>query len=327
MTELALTVACTSSDRTRPVLDERVKIEGVDAQFTTGEPEDLFRQAVREQTFDVTELSMGSHMVTTARGDSHYIGIPVFPSRAFRHSGVFIRSGAGIERPEDLAGRRIGLPEYQQTAALWVRGILSDQYGVKPEDVEWVIGSQEEAGGTERTAITLPDRIRLKRIATDETLSGLLASGNIDAIITPRPPSGYLRGDGSVKRLFPDFKAAEIAYHRATGFFPIMHCIALRRSLADAHPWLPKALFDAFSAAKQSAMDDLQKINFLRISMPWVAAHFEETSRLLGDDYWAYGSRRNEKEVEAMLRYAREDGLITNAIAPSDLFHSSLLDT
>lgn len=327
MTKIRLTLACTESDRTRPVLDGRIAVPGVDLVTLPGEPEDIFRRALRDRAFDITELSMSSHIVTTARGDSAYIGIPVFPSRAFRHSGIYIRTGCGIGRPEDLKGRRVGLPEYQQTAALWVRGMLSEQYGVRPQDIEWVVGSQEVPGGVERTRISLPDDIRVERIGPDETLSGRLAAGAIDAIVTPRPPSAFLRHDHSVARLFPDYRTAEMAYFRDTRHFPIMHCIAVRRDVAEANPWLPVELFRAFSAAKSLAMQDLEKINFLRVALPWVASHLVETRTILGDNPWPYGVPANRHSLEAMLAYARADGLISGEIGVEALFHSSVLET
>ena len=323
MAKLTLTLACTASDRTRPILDGRVQIPGVDVIGLPGEPEDIFRRALQDKAFDITELSMASHIVTTSRGDSAYIGVPVFPSRAFRHSGVFVRADAGITRAEDLRGRRIGLPEYQQTAAMWMRGILSDRHAVAPEAVEWVVGSQEIPGGTERVAIRLPDRIHMRRIAPDETLNGLLLSGGIDAIITPRPPSSFLDGSGPVVRLWPDYRAAETEYYRATGFFPIMHCIALRRDLVEAHPWLPLELYRAFNAAKALALDEVQRSNFLRVSLPWIAAHYEETAALMGPDPWPYGLTRNRAELQTLVNYAVADGLSAKAFDAGLLFHPS----
>lgn len=327
MAKLTLTLACTASDRTRPILDGRVQIPGVEVIGLPGEPEDIFRRALQDKAFEITELSMASHIVTTARGDSAYIGVPVFPSRAFRHSGVFVRADAGITRAEDLRGRRIGLPEYQQTAAMWMRGILADRHGIGPEDVEWVVGSQEVAGGTERLPIRLPDRIRMRRIAPDETLNGLLLDGGIDAIITPRPPSSFLDGSRRVVRLWPDYRAAETAYYQATGFFPIMHCIALRRDVAERNPWLPLELFRAFSAAKALALDEVQRNNFLRVSLPWIAAHYEETAALMGADPWPYGLARNRAELQAMVDYSVADGLTSDRFDASDLFHRSTHST
>jgi len=324
MAKLTLTLACTASDRTRPILDGRVEIAGVDIIALPGEPEDIFRRALRDQAFDLSELSMSSHITTTARGDSAYIGVPVFPSRAFRHSGVFVNSAAGISVPEDLKGRRIGLPEYQQTAALWMRGILAEHHGVAPTDVEWVVGSQEVAGGTERVPVTLPDHIRMRRIGPADTLNNLLASGELDALITPRPPSSFLSGDGVV-RLWPDYQSAEADFYRTTGFFPIMHCVALRRDLAEAHPWLALEVFRAFSKAKAIALDEVQRNNFLRVSLPWIAAHYEETASLMGTDPWPYGFQSNKAEIETMIRFAQADGLISEAFAPEALFHKSTL--
>lgn len=326
MAKLTLSLACTASDRTRPILDGRVSIPGVEVIGLPGEPEEIFRRALRDRAFDITELSMASHITTTARGDSAYVGVPVFPSRAFRHSGVFVNAAKGITGPEDLRGRRIGLPEYQQTAAMWMRGILAERHGVTPGDVEWVVGSQEVPGGTERVAITLPDHIRMRRIGPTETLNGLLAAGEIDALITPRPPSSFLSGEGGVVRLWPDYRAAEVAFYRETGFFPIMHCIALRRELAEAHPWLPVELFRAFSAAKAIALDEVQRNNFLRVSLPWIAAHYEETAELMGPDPWPYGFRTNADELDAMTRFAHLDGLTARQLDPKELFHASTLD-
>ena len=326
MTELTLTLACTSSDRTRPILDGHVRVPGVQFVPLPGEPEDIFRRALRDRAFDVAELSMGSHIVTTARGDSHHVGVPVFPSRAFRHSGIFVRTDRGISRPEDLKGRRIGLPEYQQTAAMWVRGMLADRHGVSPEDATWVVGSQEQAGGTERVAVTLPDRIRVERIGPGETLNGLLAAGDIDALVTPRPPSCFHGRTAPVDRLFPDYPTAEAEYFQATRFFPIMHCLAVRRDVADAHPWLPLELFRAFARAKAAALADLGFVNVLRVSLPWVAAHLEATRAVLGTNPWPYGFVANRDEIAAMTRYAAADGLAARAVDPAELFHPSTLD-
>lgn len=325
MAPITLSLACTASDRTRPILDGRVRIPGVEIIGLPGEPEEIFRRALQDRAFDVTELSMASHITTTARGDSAYIGVPVFPSRAFRHSGVFVNAASGISGPEALKGRRIGLPEYQQTAAMWMRGILADHHGVGPGDVDWVVGSQEVAGGTERVAITLPDHIRMRRIGPTETLNGLLAAGEIDALVTPRPPSSFLSGSGTVVRLWPDYRSAEVDYYRSTGFFPIMHCVAVRRDLAEAHPWLPLELFRAFSAAKAIAVDEVQRNNFLRVSLPWIAAHYDETAALMGPDPWPYGFERNRAELEAMTRYAALDGLTAQTVDPTLLFHPSTI--
>ena len=323
--DLRLTLACVATDRSRPILDGRVTVPGVAFDATPGEPEAIFRTALREHAWDVTELSMSSHITVTARGDAHYVGIPVFLSRAFRHSGIYVRTDRGIGRPEDLKGRTIGLPEYQQTAALWVRGILRDLHGVGVRDVKWRIGGVERAGQGERIRLDLPADIDAAPIGPDDTLNGLLAAGEIDAIVSPRPPSGLDDPRIPVARLFPDYRAAEIAYHRQTGFFPIMHCLALRRELADAHPDLPGKLFRAFAEAKEMALAELGLINVLRVSLPWVAAALAETKTIMGADIWPYGFAQNRDEIAAMTRYAHEDGLTAERLEPEALFHPSTL--
>jgi 4,5-dihydroxyphthalate decarboxylase len=313
---LRLTMAMAATDRTRPVLDGRVDIPGVDLCPLIGEPEDIFRRALRDKAFEVTELSMGSHIVTTARGDSGYVGIPIFLSRAFRHSAIYIRTDRGIRTAADLAGRTIGLPEYQQTAALWVRGILREHYGVDTRGIRWRIG-------TERIAITLPPGFDVAPLGED--LPTALAEGRIDALIAPRPPACLTDGSAPVARLYPDYKAAEVAWHKASGFFPIMHCIAIRKDVAERHPWLPLELHRAFSKAKAMSLAELQLVNFLRVSLPWIAAAYEEQAAIMGGDPWPYGFARNRDEVAAMIRYAVADGLAAAPIAPEALFHPSTL--
>ncbi|MFC7737311.1 ABC transporter substrate-binding protein [Roseomonas sp. GCM10028921] len=323
---LCLTLACTSSDRTRPIIDGRVEVAGVTLTVLPGEPEDIFRRALRDRAFDVTELSMGSHIVTTARGDAPYVGIPVFPSRSFRHAAIYVRTDRGIRTAADLAGKRIGLPEYQQTAALWVRGILREHYGVDTHGIAWRTGGMEEAGLGERVALKLPPGLDVAPIAAGETLNGLLAAGEIDGVVGPRPPSCFLGRSAPVDRLYPDYRKEEEAYFRATGFFPIMHCVALRKELAAAHPWLPLELFRAFARARAMAVADLSMVNVLRASLPWIAAEAEAQTRIMGGDPWPYGFRRNREEVGAMIRFALADGLAAREIAPEELFHPSVLD-
>jgi 4,5-dihydroxyphthalate decarboxylase len=314
---LNLTLACTVSDRTRPILDGRVTIPGVTLAFQPGEPEDIFRRALRERAFDITELSMGSHITTTARGDAPYIGIPVFPSRAFRHNAVYVRTDRGIGGPADLAGRTIALPEYQQTAALWVRGMLRDRYGVDTRGIAWRTGG-------ERIAITLPEGHDVRPLGT-ETPEQAVASGTADAYIGPRLPPAFLDRSAPVDRLWPDPRAEEEAYFRDTGFFPIMHCVAIRRDVAEANPGLPAAIFRAFAAARAAALAELSMVNVLRVSLPWIAAEAARQTALMGGDPWPYGFARNRDEIAAMTRYAMEDGLASRAVPPEELFHPETL--
>ncbi|MFM7691636.1 MAG: hypothetical protein ACKPAC_19615, partial [Alphaproteobacteria bacterium] len=267
--------------------------------------------------FDISELSMGSHIVTSARGDAPYIGVPVFLSRAFRHSAIYIRTDRGINSAADLAGREIGLPEYQQTAALWVRGVLRDHYGVDTKGISWRTGG-------ERVAITLPDGFKVKPMG--ESLEEALAAGRIDALIAPRPPACFNTGSAPVARLFPDYRREEESWFRASGFFPIMHCLAVRKDVAERHPWLPVELFRAFSAAKAASLAEMSLVNVLRVSLPWIAAEAEAQSAIFGGNPWPYGFKRNRDEIAAMIRYAVEDGLAARQMEPEELFHPSVLD-
>jgi 4,5-dihydroxyphthalate decarboxylase len=316
VTKLRLTLACTASDRTRPILDGRVAVQGVEFVMLPGEPEDIFGRALRDRAFDVSELSMGSHIVTTARGDAAYVGVPVFPSRAFRHSAVYVRTDRGIAGPGDLLGRTIGLPEYQQTAALWVRGILREHYGVDTRRVAWRTGG-------ERVPIHLPDGPDVRPLGED--LPAALAAGRLDALAAPRPPAAFEEDSAPVGRLWPDYRAEEVAWHRATGFFPIMHCLAVRRDVAERHPWLPVELFRAFARAREAALAELGMVNVLRVSLPWAAAASAEQAAIMGGDPWPYGFARNRDEIAAMIRFAVADGLAAEPIAPEALFHPSTL--
>lgn len=326
MAKLKLTLACIATDRSRPILDERVGVEDCAIEPLNIEPEEIFRRALNEKAFDLTELSMSSHIVTTARGDAAYIAVPVFLSRVFRHSAMFVRTDRGIKRPQDLAGRRIGVPEYQQTAGLWVRGILRDQYGVDTATIAWRTGGQEKAGVAERIALALPPHLDVQAIGPDETLNGMLAAGEIDAIFTPRPPSCFTQKLAPVDRLFPDYRTAEMDYFRQTKFFPIMHALCVRKDIAAAHPWLPGKLFAAFAKAKALSVNELSQNNVLRVTLPWVASWYEEARDMMGGNVWPYGFRANHEELAAMARYAHADGLAQRVVDPAELFHPSTLD-
>jgi 4,5-dihydroxyphthalate decarboxylase len=262
---------------------------------------------------------MASHMLAVARGDSRYIGIPIFPSRSFRHGAIYVRTDRGIARPGDLARRTIGTPEYQQTAALWVRGMLRDQYGVDTRGIAW-------RSGGERTPLALPPGFDVRTIAEGETLDAMLADGRLDAFIGPRPPACFANGTAPVARLFSDPRAVEEDYFRTTGFFPIMHCIAIRRDIAAAHPALPSALLRAFGEAKAVALEELAMGNVLRISLPWIVQEAATQTALMGGDPWPYGFARNRAELAAMCRYALADGLTERQLAPEELFDPATLE-
>ncbi|MCB4769659.1 ABC transporter substrate-binding protein [Ancylobacter sp. Lp-2] len=323
MTKLRLSLACTHTDRSAPLLDGRIAIEGCEIIPLPGQTQDIFRRTLSERAFDIAEMSMSSHIVQCARGVTDYVGIPVFLSRAFRHASLYIRTDRGIARPEDLAGRTIGIEQFQQTVGLWVRGMLGDQHGVRTQDVQWRTGGLEAPGGGERLALSLPPEIRLEPLAKGETLNAGLAEGSLDAVIATRPPSCFTSGHPQVARLFSDYRTAEIAYFKASGLFPIMHGLVLRRRLVDENPWLPVEVFRAFAKAKRHALSELEQMNVPRVSLAWIAENVAETRAILGKSLWAYGLEESRRELAAMLRYAAADGLTATEIAPETLFHPS----
>jgi 4,5-dihydroxyphthalate decarboxylase len=269
---------------------------------------------------------MSSHMMTTARGDAQYIGVPAFLSRVFRQSGIYVRTDRGIERPADLKGKVIGVPEYQITANVWIRGILEDEYGVKPRDVKWVRGGIEEPGREERAPIALHPEIDLTQIPNDKTLSGMLESGEIDGYIGARAPSCFLRGAPNVGRLFKNYVEAEKDYFRRTKIFPIMHMVGIRKSLVEKEPWLPVSVYKAFLKSKELAMKELNEICHLAVTSPWMVHHHNEAKQLMGEDFWPYGLDANRHTIETFARYHHEQGLSIRKVAPEELFARSSLD-
>jgi 4,5-dihydroxyphthalate decarboxylase len=327
MAKLRVSLAVAPYDRTRAILDGRVSIDGCEVVASALEPEEMFFRAYRYQDFDITELSLSTHLLTTARGDAPFLGIPAFLSRSFRHASIIVRTDRGIRTPGDLKGKTVGLPEYQQTANVWVRGMLKDEYSVAASDIKWRGGGMEEPGRAERTPVTLPQSVDLRRIPPDRTLSQMLAAGELDAVMGPRPPSCFGKPGVPVARLFPDYRAAEQAYFRKARLFPIMHILGIRKSLHEQHPWLAANVYKAFVRAKDLAVAELQHAGRLSVSLPWVVAEYQATKALMGEDYWSYGVAANRREFEALARYAVEQGLAAAPVTPEQLFAASTLET
>lgn len=326
MTRLKISLGCCDYDRTRALFDGRVGIESCDVLATPIEPEEAFHRAFRFEEFDISELSLSSHTLMTARGENRYVGIPAFVSRLFRHSGIYIRTDRGIARPEDLQGRTIGLPEYQITANVWIRGILKDDYGIDPASIHWRRGGVEEAGRGERAPLALPPGIDLQQVPEGKTLSGMLAAGELDAVISARAPSCFSRGAPHVARLFDDYPAVEADYFRRRAIFPIMHIIGIRTTLVERHPWLPVSVFKAFSQAKDLAMAELAQIGHLFVSLPWGVASCEAAKSLMGADYWSYGYEQNRHALDTFCRYHHDQGLSSQVVDSASLFARSTLD-
>ncbi len=326
MANIQITIACGDYDRTRAIKEGRVQVEGCDVTYLPLEPEEVFFRAFRNQEFDVAELSFSSYLLQASRGPSPYIGIPAFVSRVFRHSGIYIRADRGIKHPTDLRGKTVGVPEYQLTALVWIRGMLKDEYNLDPKEIHWVQGGQEEPGRDERTPLKLTNGVDLKTIPSHKTLTQMLAAGEVDALFTARAPSCFVNEAPNVTRLFPDYRDVEKAYYKKTALFPIMHLMGIRKELVEKYPWLPVSVYKAFCQAKDVAMKEVREVAALLVTLPWLEAEALETMRLMGKDYWRYGVGENAKEIEAITRYSYEQGLAVRKLAPQDLFAKSTFE-
>ncbi len=327
MSKLKLTMACWNYDRTSALLDGRIQPDGIELTYLNLPVEETFFRMLRHQEFEVAEMSLSSYVLSLFRPDRPFIAIPVFPSRAFRHSGIFVHAAGAIQRPEDLAGRRVGTPEYQMTAGVWIRGILAEAHGIPVDSVTYYTGGLEEAGRPEKQPLDLPARLRVQRIAATQTLSGMLATGEIDALYTARTPSSFRAADGRVKRLFDDYVQAERDYFRRTRIFPIMHTLVIRRDVYERTPWVAQALFKAFSAAQRLTYADLGETAALKSMLPWLIAHVEDTHREMGEDFWPYGLEPNRHTLETFLRYSFEQGLAREVLTPEHLFAAETLES
>lgn len=320
MSKLPLTLACWNYDRIAALGDGRVTAEGIDLNLLTLDVEETFFRMLRHREFDAAEMSLSSYCVGLGRGSTDFVALPVFPSRFFRHSCIFVSARSGIETPADLVGKRIGVPEYQMTAPVWIRGILQDEYGIDPASVSYFTGGEETPGREEKLKLNLPERFRLTPIGPDQTLARMLADGEIDALYTARAPSTFTTEPDAVRRLFPDFVTREQDWFARTGIFPIMHVIALRRDVYEANRWIARALMKAFAQAKALAQAELHISASLKTMLPWQIAMVEETTRTMGEDWWPYGVDANRAVLETFTRYHHEQGLSPRQLAVEELF-------
>jgi 4,5-dihydroxyphthalate decarboxylase len=326
MTKLKLTFGCWNYDRTRALMDDTVQVDGIDLNYLNMPVEETFFRMLRHQEFDLAEMSLSSYTVSLFKDPQPFIAIPVFPSRFFRHSCIYVNANSGIRQPKDLIGKRIGNPEYQMTAPVWIRGILSDHYGVPVDSVTYFTGGEEEPGRSEKLKLDLPPNIKVERIGPDQTLSRMLAEGEIDALYTARMPSSFARNDGRVRRLFENYVDVERDYYRSTGIFPIMHTVAMRREVYEKNRWIAQSLFKAFQQAQDLTYRDLGETAALKAMLPWLNAHVEEARREMGDDFWPYGFEKNKNTLATFLRYSYEQGLSKRQLKPEDLFAPETLE-
>jgi 4,5-dihydroxyphthalate decarboxylase len=327
VSKLRLSLACWNYDRTRALMDGSVQPDGIDLVYQSLPVEETFFRMLRNREFDCAEMSLSSYVVSLFREPQPFVAIPIFPSRFFRHSCIYVNAKAGIREPKDLIGKRVGTPEYQMTAPVWIRGILADHYGVPVDSVIYCTGGEEQPGRAEKLKLDLPPNIRIRPIGATQTLAQMLASGEIDALHTARMPSTFKTGGGSVRRLFENYPEIERQYYRDTGVFPIMHTVVIRRDVYEQSRWVAQALFKAFVLAQEQTYEDLQVTAALKAMLPWLTAHVEEAQALMGDDYWPYGFERNRATLATFLRYHHEQGLSKRLLTPEDLFAPETMES
>ncbi len=318
-------------DRVRAIQDGRLSLDGFKVRF---HPEDIYSLNKQlygpQRTYEVSETGLIPYVTRYANEDFRaYTLIPVFISRTFRHRNIFVRTDSGIEKPEDLRGRRVGTPGYGMSSHTWIRGFLQDVYGVKPGDMQWIETTKSSDGGKLNSGFGkyfLPEDFPLTRGPEGVDESEMLIAGDVDALITAIEPKAYTEGHPKIRRLFSNVRAVEKDYYKKTGVFPIMHVVAVRKDFADANPNLPKALFFMYSQAKQAAYDDLEAAEVLKVTLPWVNQDLDETRELMGENFWPYGVKANRKELELVMRYVHEQGLAKRRVRVEEIFHPSTLD-
>ncbi|MBC5784425.1 ABC transporter substrate-binding protein [Ramlibacter sp. USB13] len=318
MQRLALSVAMGDYDRTRALLDGSVRIDGVDPVFMTMSPEEAFFRAFRGTEFDIGELSLSSYTLKVSQGDCPYVAVPVFLSRAFRHTAIYVRRDR-VRTPADLRGKRVGIPEYQLTANVWARSLLKEDHGILPSEVTWVRGGIETPGRAEKLRIQLPPGVRIEEAPEGDTLAAMLDRGDLDAFVGPRAPSCFGRNP-QVGWFYADPTAAAEDYYRRTRIFPIMHVVGIRRELVERHRWLPVAVYKAFEAAKAIALERLADPSAPKASLPFLEELLAATQQLMGRDYWPYGVEDNRVTLEAFLAHHHDQGLSARKVQLEELF-------
>jgi 4,5-dihydroxyphthalate decarboxylase len=320
MARLKLTLACWDYDRTRPLIDGRIKPEGIELDIKVLRPRETFQRMLDDREFHISELSLASYAALKGRGDCPFVAVPVALSRIFRHSCIYVRTDAGIRVPADLKGKRVGTTQYSSTALVFIRGMLQHDYGIAPADLHWFMGGLSTPTEQPLIPLALPKDVRLDFLSAGKTLEGMFAAGELDTLLSIYIPKLFLDGLPRIARLFPNFKEVEQDYYRRTGIFPIMHTVVLRRDVHEAHPWAARSIYRAFLAAKELAVDVFYDTDALMVSLPWLLDHVEEAWRVFGKDFWAYGLEPNRTTLAAIGRYVHEQGLSPRIVSPDELF-------
>lgn len=313
-----ITIGCRDYDHTRALADGRVRVDGLDIEFVNlSPPSQIFLRMLRDEAYDASEMSLSNYLIALGKDDRRFVAIPIFPSRVFRHSYIWIAAGSGIERPEDLKGKKVGIADYSMTALLFVRGLLQHQYGVRPQDIHWF------RRRSEHVSIETPPGVRIDNVPKNETLDGLLEEGKLDAVAVTSAPRAFLRGSSRVRRLFPDARAVEADYYRQTGIFPIMHLVVMRRALYEQEPSIACRLAQGFEAAKRAAFESYEEG---LTALPWIHLDLEFARQILGKDVCPYGVTPNLPTLEAATLYSEEQGLTRRRFHPAELFAEETLN-
>jgi 4,5-dihydroxyphthalate decarboxylase len=314
-----LTLACWDYDRTSALANGDIRPDGVDLTYLSLPVEETFFRMLRYREFDAAEMSLSSYVISLL-DDGPFIAIPAFTSRAFRHNGIYVNAASGIAEPGDLPGRVVGLAEYQLTANVWIRGILAEHHGVPVGSVRYRTGGLHEPGRVAKVTHDPPPGVQIEPIPADRTLADMLVTGEIDALYTPRTPDPFGQRHPGVRRLFTDPRPHEERYYAATGIFPIMHVVVLRRDVYQARPWLAQSLYKAFEEARQAAWRRMAETAASRYMLPWLYAEAERSRQLMGEDFWSYGLAGNEAALGVFLRYSFDQGLARRMLDPAELF-------
>ena len=319
MSKLRMTLACGPYDRTQALRDGTIQVEGVDLNYVTMQPAEIFWRMLQFKEFDASEMSLSNYTSLVSSGQSPFIAIPAFPSRVFRHGYFFVNTGKGIKTGADLKGRRGGVPEYSMTAAVYMRGLMQHEFGVKPSDVEWV------QGRTDRLGRRLPPDVRLSQAPAGTELGDLLERGEIDFLITANNPLSFRRGAKSVARLFPNYAEMEKDYYQRTRIYPIMHTVVIRRDVYERDPWVAVNLYKAFCRAKDHCYRLLTETGSPKASFAWLQPMIEEEQAIIGRDWYPYGIEQNRPSIEALLQYTHEQGLTDRHVGIEELFAPATL--
>jgi 4,5-dihydroxyphthalate decarboxylase len=324
MNTVPLTLAISSYDHVEDLITGRIKPEGIELTCLSLPIEEIFFRFLKHREWDVSELSFAKYASLISQGDDSLTAIPVFPSRIFRHSSIYVRRDGPVRTPGDLAGKRIGLPEWAQTAAVYSRGFMAHQYGIDLTGIDWVQAGVNEPGRAEKVALNLPSGIRLTPAPT-KSLSQMLVTGEVDAVLSAHAPDCFENNHPNVTRLFEDYVSVETDYYRATGIFPIMHVVAIKRAVLEARPWMAMSLLKAFEEAKRRSIARALEVTAPRFPIPWCFEYARRAQDLFGEDYWPYGVDNNRTTLEAFLKYAHEQGVCHRLLTPEDLFPSQVL--